>query len=113
PQAPGAELLIDLGFHAAEPGFQAEGSVYRSDGTIIKAVEPRNAHVPLECAPGDEFELYLEAAANPDVADGFRLFRPTPLGSLHTAGDEPLYVFRQADIAIRDDEVWELLQDAT
>ncbi|GAA1544967.1 alpha-mannosidase [Microbacterium ginsengiterrae] len=113
PQAPGAELLIDLGFHAAEPGFQAEGTVYRSDGTIIKAVEPRNAHVPLECAPGDEFELYLEAAANPDVADGFRLFRPTPLGSLHTAGDEPLYVFRQADIAIRDDEVWELLQDAT
>ncbi|WP_194421999.1 alpha-mannosidase [Microbacterium abyssi] len=112
PDAPGAELLFDLGFNASEPGFQAEGTVYRRDGSIVKAVEPRNAHVPLEGEPGEEFELYLEAAANPDVADGFRDFRPTPLGALDTAGDEPLYEFRQADIAVRDVEVWELLQDA-
>lgn len=112
PDAPGAELLFDLGFNASEPGFQAEGTVYRRDGSIVKAVEPRNAHVPLEGAPGEEFELYLEAAANPDVADGFRTFRPTPLGALDTAGDEPMYEFRQADIAVRNLEVWELLQDA-
>ncbi|MGO1921020.1 MAG: alpha-mannosidase [Microbacterium sp.] len=113
PEAPGAELLFDLGFNAAEPGFQAEGTVYRPDGSIVKAVEPRNAHVPLEAAPGTEFELFLEAAANPDVADGFRDFRPTPLGALETAGGEPLYEFRQADIAVRNAQVWELLQDAT
>ena len=112
PAAPGAELVFDLGFHAAEPGFQAEGIVYRPDGTIVKAVEPRNAYVPVEAAPGEEFELYLEAAANPDVADGFRGFGPTPLGSLETAGDGPLYELRQADIAVRQTEVWELLQDA-
>lgn len=113
PVVPRAELVLDLGFNAAEPGFQAEGTVYRPDGTIVKAVQPRNAHVPLECAPGEEFELFLEAAANPDLAEGFRDFRPTPLGSLETAGDDPLYVLRRADIAVRDVEVWELLQDAT
>ena len=69
--------------------------------------------MPLEAAPGTEFELFLEAAANPDVADGFRDFRPTPLGALETAGGEPLYEFRQADIAVRNAQVWELLQDAT
>lgn len=119
PEAPGAELVFDLGFDSAEPGFQAEGTVYRPDGSIVKAVEPRNAHVPVpdalpaESAPGDAFELYLEAAANPDVADGFRDFRPTRLGALETAGDDLLYELRQADIAVRDAEVWELLQDAT
>ncbi|MGY1552278.1 alpha-mannosidase [Microbacterium sp. A588] len=112
PEAPGAELLFDLGFNAAEPGFQAEGTVYRLDGTIVKAVEPRNAHVPLDAAPGESFELYLEAAANPDVADGFRDFLPTPLGELETAGTDPLYTFACADIAVRDIVVWELLQDA-
>jgi alpha-mannosidase len=111
--APGqrAELVFDLGFSAAEPGFQAEGTVYRPDGTIVKAVEPRNAHVPVEGAPGDPIDLYLEAAANPDVADGFRDFHPTPLGGWETAGDEPLYVFRRADVVVRDLTVWELVQD--
>ncbi|WP_417510691.1 alpha-mannosidase [Microbacterium sp.] len=113
PEAPGAELLFDLGFNEAEPGFQAEGTVYRPDGSIVKAVEPRNAHVPLEAGPGEHFELYLEAAANPDLAEGFRFFRPTDLGSLETAGDEPLYRLRHADIAMRNLETWELLQDAT
>ncbi|MHC9043770.1 alpha-mannosidase [Microbacterium saperdae] len=111
--APGerAELVFDLGFGAAEPGFQAEGTVYRPDGTIVKAVEPRNAHVPLDGAPGNPIELYLEAAANPDVADGFRDFRPTRLGEWDTAGAEPLYVFRRADAVVRDLTVWELVQD--
>lgn len=108
-----AELVFDLGFSAAQPGFQAEGTVYRADGSIVKAVEPRNAHVPLEGAPGDPIDLYLEAAANPDVGDGFRRFRPTPLGEWDTAGDEPHYVMRRADIALLDVTVWELVQDAS
>ncbi|WP_243232513.1 glycoside hydrolase family 38 C-terminal domain-containing protein [Microbacterium sp. CIAB417] len=107
-----AELVFDLGFSAAQPGFQAEGTAYRPDGTIIKAVEPRNAHVPLEAAPGEPFELYLEAAANPDVGEGFVHFRPTSLGEWDTAGDDPHYVFRQADVGVRDVTVWELVQDA-
>ncbi|MGW8481558.1 alpha-mannosidase [Microbacterium sp. NPDC055903] len=107
-----AELLFDLGFSAADPGFQAEGTVYRADGSIVKAVEPRNAHVPIEGEPGDAIELYLEAAANPDVGDGFHDFAPTPLGSWETAGDDPIYIFRRADIVQRDVTVWELVQDA-
>ncbi|MBM7467977.1 alpha-mannosidase [Microbacterium keratanolyticum] len=106
-----AELVIDLGFTEAQPGFQAEGTVYRPDGTIVKAVEPRNRAVPVHAAPGEALEYYLEAAANPDVAEGFR-FRPTVLGDRATAGDAPQYTFRQADVAVREDAVWELLQDA-
>jgi alpha-mannosidase len=106
-----AELLFDLGFDSAEPGFQAEGTVYRPDGSIVKAVEPRNAHVPLDGAAGDAFEFYLEAAANPDIAEGFRYFRPTSLGEWETAGDTPLYTFRRADVVVLDETVWELLQD--
>lgn len=107
-----AELVFDLGFSAAQPGFQAEGTAYRPDGSIIKAVEPRNAHVPLEAMPGERIELFLEAAANPDVGGGFVDFQPTPLGEWGTAGDEPHYVMRQADVGMLDETVWELLQDA-
>ncbi|CAH0158584.1 Mannosylglycerate hydrolase [Microbacterium oxydans] len=106
-----AELVFDLGFNASEPGFQSEGTVYRIDGSIVKAVEPRNAHVPLDAAAGEPFELYLEAAANPDVAGGWD-FQPTALGAWDTAGDEPLYRLRRADIVVRDLSAWELLQDA-
>lgn len=106
-----AELVFDLGFNTAQPGFQAEGTVYRPDGSIVKAVEPRNAYVPLDGAAGESIELYLEAAANPDVAEGFRTFHPTPLGEWDTAGDEPLYELRRADIGVLDLTVWELLQD--
>ncbi|MGM1016806.1 MAG: alpha-mannosidase [Actinomycetota bacterium] len=111
--APGAqaELVLDLGFHAAEPGFQAEATVYRTDGSIVKAIEPRNSFVPLDAEPGAPFAFFVEMAANPDVADGFRDFRPTSLGDLATAGDAPLYVLRRADVAMRDLEVWELTQD--
>ncbi|GAB3600711.1 alpha-mannosidase [Microbacterium tumbae] len=107
-----AELLLDLGFSPAGPGFQAEGTVYRADGSIVKAIEPRNAYVPLDGEPGDPIDLYLEAAANPDVGEGFRDFRPTRLGEWDTAGDEPLYVMRRADVVQRNLTVWELVQDA-
>lgn len=105
-----AELVFDLGFNAAEPGFQAEGTVYRPDGSIVKAIEPRNAYVPLDGAAGDPIELYLEAAANPDVTEGWT-FAPTMLGEWDSAGDEPRYVLRQADVGVLDVTVWELIQD--
>ena len=105
-----AELLFDLGFTDAQPGFQAEGTVYRTDGSIVKAIEPRNAYVPLDGAAGAPIELYLEAAANPDVAGGWD-FQPTALGDRDTAGDEPLYRLERADVVVRDLAAWELLQD--
>ena len=75
-----AELLIDLGFTGEQPGFQAEGLVYTPEGTIVKALEPENFHVPLSQSPGESFTYYIEAASNPNVIAGYT-YAPTPLGS--------------------------------
>jgi alpha-mannosidase len=104
------ELQVDLGFSKATPGFQAEALVYSPDGVILKAISPRNRSVPLPSRPGGPIDLYLEAAANPDVTSGFT-FVATDKGDLATAGDKPLYTLRQVDLALRDDTVWQLLAD--
>ena len=41
------ELLVDLGFTGASPGFQAEGLVYAADGTVLSGIAPLRRHVPL------------------------------------------------------------------
>jgi len=110
--APGttAEVHVDLGFTKRQPGFQAEGLAWRPDGSTITGIEPRNDTVPLEVGPGESFELYVEAAANPDIGgDSFQ--GRTPLGSRSTAGDEPIYRLRALEVVERDDTVWELQQD--
>jgi alpha-mannosidase len=104
------EVVVDLGFSAADPGFQAEGCAYGPDGTILKAVEAQNRWVPVTAFPGSPIDLYIEAASNPDLAQGWT-FAPTPLGDTATAGTAPLYTFRQADVAVRDLPVFELTQD--
>jgi alpha-mannosidase len=103
-----AELVVDLGFSGNQPGFQAEATAYRPDGSIVKAIEPFNAWVPVS-QPGP-FRLLLEAAANPIVQVPYE-YEPTLLGDKATAGDEPLYRLAQLEIARRDRVVWELLQD--
>lgn len=105
------ELSIDLGFTAAQPGFQAEGLLLRPDGSAVKALSPRNHTVPWGGEP-DSIDVYIEAASNPDVAGGFA-FSPTPFGYRETAGSDPLYRLGHADVALRDDVVWELVQDLT
>ncbi|WP_344296682.1 alpha-mannosidase [Agromyces neolithicus] len=102
------ELVVDLGFTAAQPGFQAEALAWSTDGTVIKAVEPRNRAVPVPASGA--FQLYLEGASNPDVA-GQWSFAPTALGEWRSAGTDPVYVLRSVDIALLDITVWELLQD--
>ncbi|MGW9167378.1 glycoside hydrolase family 38 N-terminal domain-containing protein [Agromyces sp. NPDC055658] len=135
------ELVVDLGFIGVAPGFQAEALVWRTDGTIVKAVEPRNRAVPLELiagsagrvgaqrrieatgpggldtrtaspgAPRPATTVYLEAASNPDISQNWS-FAPTPRGEWETAGDDPIYVLGDVDLALRDVTVWELVQDA-
>lgn len=80
------EIIVDLGFNSDVPGgFQCEGTAWRSDGSIIKAISPRNFHVPLKLlGGGHSVDFYVEAAANPDVAQGWSFAPPTPLG------DKPL-----------------------
>ncbi|MBC7723481.1 MAG: alpha-mannosidase [Burkholderiaceae bacterium] len=105
-----AELVADLGFSATLPGFQAEGTAYTADGIIVKAIEPLNSYVPVGAA-GTPVDLYLEAAANPNIA-GIFTFVTTPLGDKATAGDGPTYTLRRLELAQLDETVWELMQDA-
>ncbi len=102
-----AEVLVDLGFTDAQPGFQAEGLAYTADGRVLNGVEPRRRHVPVAGGPVD---LHVEAAANPDLTGGWH-FAPTPLGDPATAGDGPLYRLGPVEAALRDVAVWELVQD--
>ncbi|GAA2959323.1 alpha-mannosidase [Microbacterium schleiferi] len=103
------ELLCDLGFTADRPGFQVEGLAYRADGSIIKAVSPRSQYLPWDAATG-RVEVYIEGAANPDVAGEYS-FAPTPLGDPDTLPDDALYRLGTVAIAVRDSDAWELLQD--
>jgi alpha-mannosidase len=101
------EAVIDLGFGPEQPGFSAEGLVYRPDGSVVKGLNPRNAWVPIPAAvSGKDVELYVEAAANPLIEGPV-----TWLGDSATAGDAPLYQLKRADLAVLDQTVWELQQD--
>ncbi|GAB3450027.1 glycoside hydrolase family 38 C-terminal domain-containing protein [Streptomonospora sediminis] len=107
------EAVIDLGFDPDRPGFCAEGLVHLPDGTPVKGLNPRNRWVRA-AAPargGEQVDLRVEAAANPVIL-GPSGFAPTPLGDPATAGGEPLYRLRSADLAVLDTEVWELSMDA-
>ncbi|TFB73288.1 alpha-mannosidase [Cryobacterium glaciale] len=101
------EVVIDLGFTIAVPGFQAEGTAYSPAGRLLKGIESLNRTVAVT---DTRIDLYIEAAANPNIAGDFS-FSPTPLGDLATAGSAPLYLLRQADVAVRDTQVWHLAQD--
>ncbi|MEI2276806.1 glycosyl hydrolase-related protein [Paenarthrobacter ilicis] len=105
------EIIVDLGFNSDVPGFQCEGTAWRADGSIIKAISPRNYHVPMKLlGGGHSVDFYVEAAANPDVAQGWS-FAPTPLGDKATSGDEPRYRFGRIAMAELNETVWELNQD--
>ncbi|MGW0819405.1 alpha-mannosidase [Streptomyces viridiviolaceus] len=102
------EAVVDLGFGETVPGFSAEGLVHRPDGTPVKGLHPRNRSVPVASSAtgGEQVLFYVEAAANPLVEGPV-----TWLGDRHTAGDEPLYALRRADLAVFDRTVWELVHD--
>jgi alpha-mannosidase len=104
------ELVADLGFSPGQAGFQAEGLVFSAEGRILKALEPYNNHVSLTAAPGDEIEILIEAASNPDVGSDWS-FRPTAVGDKSTVGDQPIYSLRRVDVALLDSTVWELDRD--
>ncbi|WP_172120581.1 alpha-mannosidase [Actinomyces faecalis] len=104
------ELVIDLGFSDAGPGFQAEGLVRHTDGSAVKGIHPRNQAVRWTEEP-DEIDVYIEAASNPTVtSDGYA---PTMLGRMETSGTDPIYTLRRVDVALRDLTVWDLAQDLT
>ncbi|QEV21000.1 alpha-mannosidase [Streptomyces alboniger] len=104
------EVVIDPGFTEEGPGFQAEGLVYDAAGVPLKGVHPRNRHIPVASPArgGEPVHLLLEAAANPTVLHDFV---PTPLGDVLTASTSPIYRFASADLAVLDEDVWQLTLD--
>lgn len=101
------EVLVDLGFSAAQPGFQAEALVRDPAGEIVKAIEPRNDWVPIT---SDAIDLFVEAASNPDLGSTWT-FAESPYGDPATAGTDPIYRLRSIDVALLDLDVWELDRD--
>ncbi|MFJ3404752.1 alpha-mannosidase [Promicromonospora sp. NPDC090134] len=125
------QLFVDLGFSRLMPAFQAEGLLYRPDGTIVKGVEPFNHVVDVD---GDSVDLFVEAASNPNMLEHFFASAPPtpaagmaaalpgtflPAGTSHiarlghrsTAGSEPVYTLRDVVLVERDLEVDALLAD--
>jgi alpha-mannosidase len=108
------DLRLDLGFDPDRTGFHVEGLVYRVDGTPVKGLNPRNQWVRVTDAAqgGEVVELFVEAASNPLLLGGGGFdFRPSPLGDPETAGREPGYRVERAELAVFEQEVWELQQD--
>ncbi|MDN5857769.1 MAG: glycosyl hydrolase-related protein [Pseudonocardia sp.] len=103
------EAVIDLGFAERRPGFSAEGLVHRPDGTAVKGLNPMNTWVRIAdpAAGGEEIDLYVEAAANPDICGN----DVTHQGDIETASAEPLYRVRRVELATFDGEVWQLVRD--
>ncbi|MCI1787420.1 MAG: glycosyl hydrolase-related protein [Actinomyces sp.] len=106
------EVVLDLGFSTAQVGFQAEGTVYRPDGTVVIGLEPMSHYIPLPAhlAPGDLFEFYIEAAANPEVL-AVDWVTPSKMGDKATAGTVPIYTLRTAELRRIDTEVEALAAD--
>jgi alpha-mannosidase len=104
------EAVIDLGFHPQAAGFQCEGLLVdvAADGTTtpLQGIHPRRTNYAVVARPGP-IELVLEAASNPS----FPGYRPSPLGSPDTAGDRPLYTFRQASLVVVDPDAESLAYD--
>ena len=118
------DLSMDLGFVGDWAGNQSEAMVYTANGRPLKALNPRNHRIglnhgalaarftkegePLIGADGD-VELWVEAAGNPDMTQ--HLGGPTELGDRRTAGHEPLWQFKGAELSVRRNEVWGLWLD--
>jgi alpha-mannosidase len=99
------EALIDLGWPGGSPGFSCEGLVYDAAGNELKGLAARSCWVPVPPAV-TRVELWLEAAANPHIDEAFPL-----LGDPGTAGDQPLYRLRRAELAVRRPAVAGLVSD--
>lgn len=103
------ELAVDLGWEHHSAGFQCEALVFDEGGRIVKALNPRNAWLPVPDGAGP-LTYYVEAAANPLIL-GVPPFFPTAEGDSSTASTKPLYALRQADLVRRHAEVVGLTAD--
>lgn len=104
------ELCVDPGFVGGGVGFQVEALVYDLSGRVLKGIEPKNDRVRIAAQAGDNFTVFVEAAANPDLLDG-ESFTPTGLGRRESAGTQPLYRRGRIEVVRTDESAWELMRD--
>ncbi|MFC1438770.1 glycoside hydrolase family 38 C-terminal domain-containing protein [Streptacidiphilus sp. N1-10] len=106
------EAVFDLGFDLTRgPGGQAEGLVHDAHGAPLQGLHPYHRSVLLtpSATAGEQVDLLVELAANPWIVGSAG--HNTHLGSLETAGTEHLYRLGQAEIAVREEDVWQLIHD--
>ncbi|EFL02120.1 alpha-mannosidase [Streptomyces sp. SPB78] len=106
------EAVFDLDFDLTQgPGGQAEGFVHTATGEPLQGLHPYHRTVRLAepATGGEEIDLLVELAANPKIAGSAGI--GMRYSSLRTAGDDPLYRLLVADLAVREEDVWHLLQD--
>ena len=102
------EIVVDLGFGGAQPGFSAEATAYAPDGTIVKGLHPRNRHLPLTGnGPVDALPRGLgQSGPGADDVPAHPAGRPRHRGN-RTAVPVRRRVAGRAGHAC----VWELIQD--
>ncbi|MFJ2671775.1 alpha-mannosidase [Streptomyces sp. NPDC087525] len=92
-------------------GSRAVGLVHDPRGTPLQGLHRlhRSTTVSAPASGGEPVRLFVEAAANPpiDAATGAGAHYGDPV----TAGDEPLYRLLRADLAVRDEGIWQLIHD--
>ncbi|MEV7339243.1 glycoside hydrolase family 38 C-terminal domain-containing protein [Streptomyces sp. NPDC093544] len=106
------EAVFDLGFDLTKgPGGQAEGLVHDAQGSPMQGLHPysRTALLADSAIGGDRVDLLIELAANPPIVASAALH--IHHGSLETAGTADIYRLEQAEIAVREDDVWHLIHD--
>lgn len=107
-----AELVVDLGWEDHSVGFQCEGLVHTADGTVLKALNPKNRWVDVTGLADDEgrFAVYVEAASNPLLLE-VPPFQPITAGEKSTAGPAACYRMARAEVCVIDQPVFDLALD--
>jgi len=106
------QLDVHLGFSEG-PGFSSEGLIWQADasGTWVprRGLHPRNHRVTVAspAVGGEAVDLLVEAASNPAIST----VRPDPNSDLVTAGRHPIHSLRRARLAVRHDDVADLVAD--
>lgn len=107
------EALVDLGSadSGTGPARPAEALVHDASGIPLQGLHGAGEPVTVSAAAdsGAHVRLLVEAAATPFVDT--RTGPVARFGNPATAGGEPLYRFRAADLAVRDEGVWQLIHD--
>lgn len=103
------ELVIDLGWQDHSPGFQCEGLVMTPQGSIIKAINPRNQWIPVD-RDTERVDIYVEAAANPLLL-GLPPFIPTKDSDKTTASPERIFRLQRADLVEVNEDARALAYD--